>query len=161
MFFALKFLRICPKIISRCQILETFYTKIQAIDNAKLLHLRNIFSIFTAQKMKFSIKELFSKCGQIRSFLRIWSHLPKIPYWKTSFFVHLFLGRNFINLREVIIFHIFACRGFASLYLLLSEIFRIFKFLLIIEFTTTKFRNLKQQKISNINIVRKPTLYHK
>ena len=30
-----------------------------------------------AQKMKFSIKDLFSKCDQIRSFLRIWSHLLK------------------------------------------------------------------------------------
>ena len=31
----------------------------------------------TAQKMKFSFKDFFSKCDQIRSFLRIWSHLPK------------------------------------------------------------------------------------
>ena len=31
----------------------------------------------TAQKMKFSIKDLFSKCDQIRSFLWIWSHLQK------------------------------------------------------------------------------------
>ena len=31
----------------------------------------------SAQKMKFSIKDLFSKCDQIRSFLRIWSHLLK------------------------------------------------------------------------------------
>ena len=30
-----------------------------------------------AQKMKFSIKNFFSKCDQIRSFLRIWSHLLK------------------------------------------------------------------------------------
>ena len=29
----------------------------------------------TAQKMKFSIKDFCSKCDQIRSFLRIWSHL--------------------------------------------------------------------------------------
>ena len=28
-------------------------------------------------KMKFSIKSFFDKCNQIRSFLRIWSHLPK------------------------------------------------------------------------------------
>ena len=28
-----------------------------------------------AQKMKFSIKVFFSKCDQIRSFLRIWLHL--------------------------------------------------------------------------------------
>ena len=27
-----------------------------------------------AQKMMFSIKDFFSKCDQIRSFLRIWSH---------------------------------------------------------------------------------------
>ena len=31
----------------------------------------------TAQKMKFSIKKFFSKCDQIRNFLRIWSHLRK------------------------------------------------------------------------------------
>ena len=30
---------------------------------------------FTARKMKFSIKDFSSKCDQIRSFLRIWSHL--------------------------------------------------------------------------------------
>ena len=27
--------------------------------------------------MKFSIKDFFSKCSQMRSFLRIWSHLLK------------------------------------------------------------------------------------
>ena len=32
---------------------------------------------FTAQKMKFSINDSFSKCDQIRSKLRIWSHLLK------------------------------------------------------------------------------------
>ena len=31
----------------------------------------------TTQKMKFSIQDIFSKCDQIRSFLRIWSHLLK------------------------------------------------------------------------------------
>ena len=30
-----------------------------------------------AQKMKFSIKDFFSKCDQISSILRIWSHLLK------------------------------------------------------------------------------------
>ena len=34
---------------------------------------------YTAQKMKFSIKDFFSKCDQIRSFLWIWSHLLKKP----------------------------------------------------------------------------------
>ena len=32
---------------------------------------------FTAQKMKFFIKDFVSKCDQICSFLRIWSHLLK------------------------------------------------------------------------------------
>ena len=32
-------------------------------------------ALCTAQKMKFSIKYFFSTCDQIRSFLRIWSHL--------------------------------------------------------------------------------------
>ena len=31
----------------------------------------------TEQKIKLSIKDFFSKCDQIRSFLRIWSHLLK------------------------------------------------------------------------------------
>ena len=31
----------------------------------------------TTQKMKFSIKDFFSKCDQIRRKLRIWSHLLK------------------------------------------------------------------------------------
>ena len=42
---------------------------------------RDVFSRFiytyTAQKMKFSIKDFFSKCDQIRRKLRIWSHLLK------------------------------------------------------------------------------------
>ena len=36
-----------------------------------------ISEISTAQTMEFSIKDFFSKCNQIRSFLRIWSHLLK------------------------------------------------------------------------------------
>ena len=32
---------------------------------------------YTAQKMKFSIKNFFSNCNQICNFLRIWSHLLK------------------------------------------------------------------------------------
>ena len=37
-----------------------------------------LFSFYcTAQKMKFSITNFFSKCDQIRRKLRIWSHLLK------------------------------------------------------------------------------------
>ena len=38
----------------------------------------NVWAIqYTAQIMKFSIKDIFSKGDQIRRFLRIWSHLLK------------------------------------------------------------------------------------
>ena len=39
-----------------------------------------------AQKMKFSLKDFFSKCDQIRSFLRIWSHLQKKSFMKNFIF---------------------------------------------------------------------------
>ena len=35
------------------------------------------WSVFTALRMKFFIKDFFSKCDQIRIFLLIWSHLLK------------------------------------------------------------------------------------
>ena len=37
----------------------------------------NIKLVFTTQKLKFSNKDFFSKCQQIRSFIQIWSHLLK------------------------------------------------------------------------------------
>ena len=46
-------------------------------------------SLHAAQKMKFSVKDFFSKCDQIHSFLPIWSHLLKNSWWKTSFSVQL------------------------------------------------------------------------
>ena len=52
--------------------------------NRVLLHIFNILTDaivflkdYTGQKMKFSIKDFFSKRDQIRSFLQIWSHLLK------------------------------------------------------------------------------------
>ena len=48
-------------------IVSVLYAK---VDNVKL-------NSYTARKMKFSIKDFFSKCDQIRSFLRIWSYLLK------------------------------------------------------------------------------------
>ena len=40
----------------------------------------------SAQKVKFSIKGLFSKCDQIGSFLRTWSHLLKKSLMKNFIF---------------------------------------------------------------------------
>ena len=55
---------------------------------SEILKVRNvIWKTETAQKMKFSIKDFFSKCDQIRSFLRIWSHLLKKFLMENFFFV--------------------------------------------------------------------------
>ena len=40
----------------------------------------------TAQKMKFSMKDFFTKCDQIRRKLRIWSHLLKISLMENFIF---------------------------------------------------------------------------
>ena len=45
-----------------------------------------ILVIITAQKLKFSIKDFFGKCDQIRSFLRIWSHLLKESFMENFIF---------------------------------------------------------------------------
>ena len=41
------------------------------------IHVSNHIRNKHCTKMEFSIKDFFSKCNQIRSFLRIWSHLLK------------------------------------------------------------------------------------
>ena len=41
---------------------------------------------YAVQKLKFLIKDFFSKCGQIHSFLLIWSHLPKKSLMGNFFF---------------------------------------------------------------------------
>ena len=40
----------------------------------------------TAQKMKFSVKDFFTKCDQIRKKLRIWSHLLKKSFFENFIF---------------------------------------------------------------------------
>ena len=47
--------------------------------------------IITARKMKFSIKDFFSKCDLIRSFLRIWSHLLKKSSMENFIFCAVYL----------------------------------------------------------------------
>ena len=62
---------------------RVFLYLVQIQENTDLRKLR-IWTLFmqctfpnTAQKMKFSINDFFSKRDQIRCFLRIWSHLLK------------------------------------------------------------------------------------
>ena len=55
-------------------------------------------SDFTAQKMKFSIKDFFSKCDQIRRKLRIWSHLLKKSLMENFIFCEVFhIARKKLN----------------------------------------------------------------
>ena len=63
--------------------------------------------VSTAQKTKFFIKDFFSKCNQIRSFLRIWSNLLKKSLMEIFIFCAviifealqgLFLPRSFLGL---------------------------------------------------------------
>ena len=52
--------------------------------------------ISTAQKMKFSIKDFFSKCDEIQRKLRIWSHLLK-KSWMENF---IFCAMKFLVKRK-------------------------------------------------------------
>ena len=47
---------------------------------------QNAYDCSTAQKIKLSVKNFFRKCDQIRSFLRIWSHLLKKSLMKNFIF---------------------------------------------------------------------------
>ena len=46
------------------------------------------------KKMKFFIKDFFNKCDQIRSFLRICSHLRKKPILENLIFCAVVFSRN-------------------------------------------------------------------
>ena len=48
----------------------------------------------TAQKLKFSSKDFFSKCDQIHSFLRIWSHLLKKSLMENFNFCAVGMNQN-------------------------------------------------------------------
>ena len=54
-------------------------------------NIKNVSS--TAQKMKFSIKDFFSKCDQIRRKLRIWSHILKKSLMENLIFCVVFSGK--------------------------------------------------------------------
>ena len=59
-----------------CRIVKWEYGS-KFLNRDKLVTAFSRTSRINTQKMKFSIKGFFSKCDQIRSFLRIWSHLLK------------------------------------------------------------------------------------
>ena len=47
--------------------------------------------------MKFSIKDFFSKWDQIRSFLRIWSHLLKKSFMENFIFLCQYINKSTIT----------------------------------------------------------------
>ena len=68
----------------------------------KALHLK-----YVAQKMKFFIKDFFSKCDKIRSFLRIWSHLLK----KSLIENFIFCAMTFVMRLFSVVFCRYDCPG--------------------------------------------------
>ena len=70
-------------LINFCFYLKLFFTNVVSSSLPRNLFL--VWSSYSApftlhKKMKFSVKDFFNNCDQIRSFcsfLRIWSHLPK------------------------------------------------------------------------------------
>ena len=58
-----------------------------------------VFKLYrvTARKMKFSIKEFFSKCDQIRRMLRIWSHLLKNSLMENLIFCAVRANNSFFK----------------------------------------------------------------
>ena len=54
----------------------------------------------TAQKVKFSMKDLSSKCDQIRIFLRIWSHLLEKSSMENFIFCAVSVKDSNVSSRE-------------------------------------------------------------
>ena len=65
----------------------------------------DIVLLITAQKMKFFIKNLFSKRDQIRSFLRIWSHLLKKSLMENFIFCAVYI-MHFFSVTKAFLCHI-------------------------------------------------------
>ena len=97
----------------------------------------NNLTISATQKMKFSIRDSFSKCYQIRRKLRIWSHLLKKSLMENFIFcaVHYVVCRAQLNnsenklrqeMHEILIV-IMARDIFFYIYLSICYIFRLSK----------------------------------
>ena len=65
-----------------------------------------------AQKMKFFIKDVFSKCDQIYNKLRIWSHLLNKPLIENFIFCAVFKQCNYVilALTKLLRFEIYSSR---------------------------------------------------
>ena len=71
------------------------------VTNDDSMYLGKSIRYFTAQKMKFSIKNFFNKCDQIRNFLRIWPHLLKKSLMENFIFVQCFTFQIVVNVVDI------------------------------------------------------------
>ena len=72
------------------------------VKSTSILSISLLTAICTAQKLKFSNKDFFSKWDQIRSFLRIWPHLLKKSLMENFIFsaVRVTWRVPFVGLRQ-------------------------------------------------------------
>ena len=61
------------------------------------IKVKNLNISNTVQKIKFSIKDFFSKCDQVHKKLRIWSHLLKKSLMENIFLAVLFCLFKFVD----------------------------------------------------------------
>ena len=66
----------------------------------KFIKLSHFSKAITAHKMKFSIKDFFSKCDQICSFLRISLHCLNNSLMENLIFCAVYYGENSINFQK-------------------------------------------------------------
>ena len=89
----------CGKVILLQSVTDCYYKVRQVLQIVTVVTkwdvtLLSDFRIFNAQNLNFSIKDFFSKCDQIRSFLQIWPHLLKKSLMKNLIFSTVeFLGK--------------------------------------------------------------------
>ena len=63
----------------------------------KMWRLFKLYNKYHCTKIKFSIKDFFSKCDQIPSFLRIWLHLPKKSLMENFIFCAVYPGKTWMT----------------------------------------------------------------
>ena len=74
-------------------------------DSSALPHLKcKLATKITAQKMKCSIKDFFSKCNQMRRKLRIWSNLLKKSLMENFIFCALNCNLKLLAFQKLITF---------------------------------------------------------
>ena len=61
--------------------------------------------------MKFSIKDFFSECDQIRSFQQIWSHLRKQSLMENFIFCDVYISTNCISITSILAFQVLLKSG--------------------------------------------------